>query len=74
MTGLSQKNGAVYSHLQIAAEPARLGANRLGLGDADLVLGMDMVAALGDEAFRTLDRRAAASSATTACCRPRCRR
>ena len=55
MTGLSQKNGAVYSHLQIAADPSRLGANRLGLGDADLVLGMDMVAALGDEAFRTLD-------------------
>ena len=55
MTGLSQKNGAVYSHLQIATEPSRLGANRLGLGDADLVLGMDLVAALGDEAYRTLD-------------------
>ena len=55
MTGLSQKNGAVYSHLQIAADSSRLGANRLGLGDADLVLGMDLVAALGDEAFRTLD-------------------
>ena len=55
MTGLSQKNGAVYSHLQIAADVSRLGANRLGLGDADLVLGMDLVAALGEEAFRTLD-------------------
>ena len=55
MTGLSQKNGAVYSHVQVAADVSRLGANRLGLGDADLVLGMDLVAALGDEAFRTLD-------------------
>ncbi|MBX3642157.1 MAG: indolepyruvate ferredoxin oxidoreductase family protein [Rubrivivax sp.] len=55
MTGLSQKNGAVYSHLQIAQHPSQLRANRLGLGDADLVLGFDMVAALGDEAFRTLD-------------------
>ena len=32
MTGLSQKNGAVYSHLQIAADSTRLGANRLGPG------------------------------------------
>ena len=55
MTGLSQKNGAVYSHLQVAASAAGLGANRLGLGDADLVLGFDMVAAVGDEAFRTID-------------------
>ena len=55
MTGLSQKNGAVYSHLQVATDASRLGANRLGLGDADLVLGMDLVAALGDEAFRTFD-------------------
>jgi indolepyruvate ferredoxin oxidoreductase len=55
MTGLSQKNGAVYSHLQIAADASGLGANRLGLGDADLVLGTDLVAALGDECFRTLD-------------------
>ncbi len=55
MTGLSQKNGAVYSHLQVAPAAAALRANRLGLGDAALVLGFDMVAALGDEAFRTLD-------------------
>ena len=54
MTGLAQKNGAVYSHLQIAADNSRLRANRLGLGEADLVLGFDLVAALGDESFRTL--------------------
>ncbi|MCC6246553.1 MAG: indolepyruvate ferredoxin oxidoreductase family protein [Rubrivivax sp.] len=55
MTGLSQKNGAVYCHLQVASDASRLGANRLGLGDADLLLGTDLVAALGDEAYRTLD-------------------
>jgi len=54
MTGLSQKNGAVYSHLQIASSTAGLRGNRLGLGDAALVLGFDMVAALGDDSFRTL--------------------
>jgi indolepyruvate ferredoxin oxidoreductase len=54
MTGLSQKNGAVYSHLQIAPAAQALRAHRLGPGDAALVLGFDMVAALGDEAFRTL--------------------
>ncbi len=55
MTGLSQKNGAVYSHLQIAPDVARLRGHRLGLGEADLVLGFDMLAALGDESWRTLD-------------------
>ncbi len=55
MTGLSQKNGAVYSHLQIANRATELRANRLGLGDAALVLGFDMIAALGDDAFRAID-------------------
>ncbi|MEZ5651489.1 MAG: indolepyruvate ferredoxin oxidoreductase family protein [Burkholderiaceae bacterium] len=55
MTGLSQKNGAVFSHLQVAADTAGLGGNKLGLGEADLVLGFDMVAALNDECFRTFD-------------------
>jgi indolepyruvate ferredoxin oxidoreductase len=54
MTGLSQKNGAVYSHLQIAPDVPALRTHRLGLGDASLVLGFDMVAALADESFRTL--------------------
>ncbi len=55
MTGLSQKNGAVYSHLQVAGDPSALRGNRLGLGEADLVLGFDLVAALNDECFRTFD-------------------
>jgi indolepyruvate ferredoxin oxidoreductase len=55
MTGLAQKNGAVFSHLQVAASAAELGANRLGLGEASLVLAFDLVAALADDAWRTLD-------------------
>jgi len=54
MTGLAQKNGAVFSHLQVASSPAELGANRLGLGEASLVLAFDLVAALADDAWRTL--------------------
>lgn len=55
MTGLAQKNGAVFSHLQVAASPQALGANRLGLGEASLVLAFDLVAALADDAWRTID-------------------
>jgi len=55
MTGLSQKNGAVYSHVRIAASNADLGAQKLGLGEADLALAFDMVAALSDEPAITLN-------------------
>src|SRR2546428_9500985 len=53
MTGLSQKNGAVYSHLRIAKKPEDIASQRLGVGDASLVLAFDMVAALGDESARS---------------------
>ena len=53
MTGLSQKNGAVFSHLRIAETPEDIHSQRLGQGDADLVMGFDMVAALSDESFLT---------------------
>jgi indolepyruvate ferredoxin oxidoreductase len=54
MTGLSQKNGAVYSHVRIAADVTDLGAQRLGAGDADLALAFDAVAALSKEPIVTL--------------------
>jgi indolepyruvate ferredoxin oxidoreductase len=54
MTGLSQKNGAVYSHVRIASDVADLGAQRLGAGDADLALAFDAVAALSKEPAITL--------------------
>lgn len=55
MTGLAQKNGAVYSHLKVAADEAQLATSAITAGTADLVLGYDLVAATGDESFRTVD-------------------
>jgi indolepyruvate ferredoxin oxidoreductase len=54
MTGLSQKNGAVYSHVRIAAEAGDLAAQKLGTGEADLALAFDAVAALAKEPVVTL--------------------
>jgi indolepyruvate ferredoxin oxidoreductase len=43
MTGMSQKNGSVTSHVKIAETPDRLRAQRIATGEADLVLGCDML-------------------------------
>ncbi|HSV53000.1 MAG TPA: indolepyruvate ferredoxin oxidoreductase family protein [Burkholderiaceae bacterium] len=56
MTGLSQKNGAVFSHLRVAAHPQDIHSPRVGQGEASLVMGFDLVAALSDESFRTIGR------------------
>ena len=42
-TGLAQKGGAVTSHIRLARTPADLHAVRIAAGEADLVLGCDMV-------------------------------
>jgi indolepyruvate ferredoxin oxidoreductase len=42
-TGLAQKGGAVTCHLRIAASPSDIHAVRIAAGEADLVLGCDMV-------------------------------
>jgi indolepyruvate ferredoxin oxidoreductase len=55
-TGLAQKNGAVTSHLHIARDPAKLAAPRIGAGEADLVLGFDIVVAASAGVLKTLDR------------------
>ncbi|WP_439485912.1 indolepyruvate ferredoxin oxidoreductase family protein [Blastomonas fulva] len=54
MTGLSQKNGAVYSHVRIAAASSDLGAQKLGTAEADIALVFDAVAALAKEPVVTL--------------------
>ena len=43
MSGLAQKYGAVMSHVKIAAHADELHAARLGIGDARLVIGCDLV-------------------------------
>ncbi len=42
-TGLAQKGGAVTTHIRFARMPADLHAVRIAAGEADLVLGCDMV-------------------------------
>jgi indolepyruvate ferredoxin oxidoreductase len=56
MTGLSQKNGAVYSHLRIADRNDQIDTQRIGRGEARLVLAFDLVAAHGTESAATFDR------------------
>lgn len=51
MAGLAQKGGAVYSHVQIAPTPADLYATRIAMGDADLVLGCDLIVTTSNEAM-----------------------
>ena len=45
MTGMSQKNGAVTSHVKLAAHPDDIHAQRIATGEADLILGCDMLTA-----------------------------
>ena len=45
MAGLAQKGGAVFSHVKISREPDDIHAIRIAAGEADLVLGCDLVVA-----------------------------
>jgi len=55
-TGLSQKGGAVMSHVRLAPRPEDLRAVRIADGRCDLLLGCDVVVAAGAEAIRKLKR------------------
>jgi indolepyruvate ferredoxin oxidoreductase len=54
MTGLSQKGGAVFAHIRVASRPEDLHSVRVADGEADLLLGCDLVVAAGDEALSKL--------------------
>ncbi len=51
MTGLAQKGGAVISHLRIAESPDDLHAVRIAAGEADAMIGCDLVVAASFEAL-----------------------
>ena len=51
MSGLAQKYGAVTSHVKIAAAPEALHAARLDTGEANLVIGCDLVVTAGAESL-----------------------
>ncbi len=51
MTGLAQKGGAVLSHIRIADRPEDIHAVRIAAGEANVLLGCDMVVAAGPDAI-----------------------
>ncbi len=66
MTGMSQKAGAVTSHVRIARHADDLHAARIATGEADVLLACDIVVAAGADVRPTLRRgrtRALANSA-----------
>ncbi len=54
ITGLSQKNGAVLSHLKLTRPSARPNSARIGFAQTDLLLGCDLVVAGASETLSTL--------------------
>ncbi|PCI82120.1 MAG: indolepyruvate ferredoxin oxidoreductase [SAR86 cluster bacterium] len=53
-TGLAQKFGAVLSHVRIAEQQDHIHSVRIPAGDADLLLGCDLVVAASDDALAKL--------------------
>lgn len=54
VTGFSQKYGAVTSHVRFAPEPGMLHATRIAEGEADALIGCDLVVAASDESLTRL--------------------
>ncbi|MFO7864785.1 MAG: hypothetical protein R6U85_12340, partial [Salinivirgaceae bacterium] len=54
ITGLAQKYGAVHSHIKLATAPEDMRATRIAAGEADAMIGCDLVVAAGDEALAKL--------------------
>ena len=54
-TGLAQKFGAVTGHLRIARQQSDIHAVRIPAGDADLLIGCDLVVSAGDDALAKLN-------------------
>lgn len=51
ITGLAQKYGAVHSHIKIAGSPDQMRATRIAAGEANTLIGSDLVVAAGDESL-----------------------
>jgi indolepyruvate ferredoxin oxidoreductase len=54
VTGLSQKGGAVFSHVRISAEADAVLPARIGPGESDVLLACDVIAAVHPEALTTV--------------------
>ncbi len=55
LTGLAQKNGAVFGHVRLGGPGDGCRAARFAPGETDLLLGCDLVVAAGDDAVATCD-------------------
>ena len=64
-TGLAQKFGAVVSHVRIAKTQAEIHAVRIPEGDADVLLGCDLVVSAMPEALARLDAKRSHSVVNT---------
>ncbi len=65
MTGLAQKYGAVVSHVRVGADPDAVHGPRIPLGEADVLLGCDLVVAAGADTLSRLDPKRAAAVVNT---------
>jgi len=54
MTGLAQKNGAVLSHLRIADSQDELATPAISIGEAELLLGCDLIVSDSPDVRRTV--------------------
>jgi indolepyruvate ferredoxin oxidoreductase len=61
MVGISQKNGAVVTHLKLAAKPEDIAAVRVARGSADLILGCDLVTTASERILAAASRRKTAA-------------
>lgn len=68
VTGLAQKGGSVFSHVQLAASPDEVHATRIATGEAQLLIGCDAIVSASTEMLSRTRRgttRAVINSATT---------
>ncbi|MFW9610003.1 MAG: indolepyruvate ferredoxin oxidoreductase family protein [Aquaspirillum sp.] len=56
MAGLAQKGGAVWSHIRLADQQDKLHAVRIAAGDANVVLGCDLVVTASAESLAKMRR------------------
>ena len=56
MAGLAQKGGAVHIHCRIADKPADISAIRVAVGEADAVIGGDLVVTAGAKTLGLMTR------------------
>jgi indolepyruvate ferredoxin oxidoreductase len=54
VTGMAQKGGPVFGHVQIATQPAQLASDRIAAGRADLLIAQDLVVATMPDALARL--------------------